>query len=386
MTTAPPTIAVLGTLPPLRGLSSYCYEFALAMAGHHAIDFISFKKLYPAFLYPGGELKEDATFPPIRHRQLTVRRTLAWNNPAGWVREGFSQRADLLHAQWWSLPLAPIYAVICAGFKMRGKPVVVTVHNVVAHERDRAFRLVSGLLYRLADHFIVHTRANADQLQDRFGIGPEQISTIAHGPLDFHVRKNVDRHAVRRRMGFAPNHRVILLFGAIRPYKGIDTAIDAVARVLASNPDARLLIAGKPWESWAPYAARIEALGIGPEVAAHLRYIPSGEVHRFFTAADLVVLPYHHFESQSGAGSVALSFGKPMIVTDVGGLPDLVADHRWIVPPRNAPALARAINHCLDRPDRLSAMARNAEAAARRAAWPAIAKRTALVYKNLLRP
>jgi hypothetical protein len=99
-------IALLGTLPPLRGLSSYCREFALALADTRPVAFISFNKLYPASLYPGGGLKEDVSFPVTEHGNLTVRRCLCWYNPLTWLFEGLLTPGILLHAQWWSLPLA----------------------------------------------------------------------------------------------------------------------------------------------------------------------------------------------------------------------------------------------------------------------------------------
>ncbi len=117
-------VAMLGTLPPLRGLSSYCFALSLALADRVRVEFISFNKLYPGFLYPGGSLDEDHSFPAAEHERLKVKRRLTWYNPFTWFREAMFTGGDLLHAQWWSLPLAIIYGCICAIFKLRGKPVV----------------------------------------------------------------------------------------------------------------------------------------------------------------------------------------------------------------------------------------------------------------------
>ncbi|MBW1899258.1 MAG: glycosyltransferase, partial [Deltaproteobacteria bacterium] len=187
------TIAILGSLPPLRALSSYCLEFSLAMADLAEINFISFKKIYPAFLYPGGKLKEDSTFPSMNHERLAVKRRLTWYNPATWMREGFFSKADLLHAQWWSLPLFPIYLFICIGFKLRGKPIVFTVHNVLPHEKSILFTIFSGLLFKLSDHFIVHSEKNRMQMIQHYGVPAECVTSIPHGPLDFHTLKKTSR-------------------------------------------------------------------------------------------------------------------------------------------------------------------------------------------------
>ncbi|MDY6950130.1 MAG: glycosyltransferase, partial [Thermodesulfobacteriota bacterium] len=183
---------------------------------------------------------------------------------------------------------------------------------------------------------------------------------------------------------FGPEARVILLFGAIRPYKGLDTALKAFEEVLKGIPEARLLIAGKLWQRWERYEELMEELGIGAYVRTYLTYVPSSEVYRFFVASDLVVLPYHHFDSQSGVGAAALSFGKPMIVTDVGGLPDLVEDRCYVVAPKDSGALAQAVMACLTDDSQLGVMAESTKAIAARVAWPAIARKTWTVYQKVL--
>jgi len=116
----------------------------------------------------------------------------------------------------------------------------------------------------------------------------------------------------------------------------------------------------------------------------HLKYIPAGEVYRFFCASDLVILSYRHFDSQSGVGAIALSFRKPMIVTNVGGLPELVGDHRYIVPPHDPPALAKTIVRCLKDNSRLESMSANADRVAAKFAWPVVAEKTWEVYRKVL--
>jgi glycosyltransferase involved in cell wall biosynthesis len=348
------------------------------------VEFISFKKIYPGFLYPGGDLREDHTFPAATATGLQIRRRLTWYNPVTWLAEAILPRAELLHAQWWSLPLAVIYFCICGIFKLRGKPVVFTVHNVLSHDRSRIYKAASQLLFAVGDHFIVHTEKNRRQLAACYGVSNSHISVIPHGSLDFHVRNQIDPLQVRQKFGIAPNQKVVLLFGAIRPYKGVDTAIEAFSRVAEEVPESVLLIAGKAWQSWAPYQLMIQRLAIDNAVKAHIDYVPSGDVHQYFEAADLVILPYEQFDSQSGVGSTAVSFRKPMIVSNVGGLPDLVADGRWIVPPQNPAALSRAIIDCLTDPALLARMAGDTEKVAAELSWTAIADQTIALYDQLI--
>lgn len=377
-------IAMLGTFPPLRGLSSYCLALTTALADLVQIEFISFKRLYPGFLYPGGNLKNDHTFPVTAHRNLMVKRNLNWYNPLTWLSAAIFSSADMLHAQWWSLPLALVYLCICGVFRLRGRRVVFTVHNVFSHERSRIFEAASRRLLKLGDHFIVHTEKNRRQLMDHFEIPRERISLIPHGCLDFHVRNHVDRDKIRRELGIRANQKSILLFGAIRPYKGVGTAINAFAEVFRQVPEALLLIAGKLWQRWEPYQEMIDRLGLSEAVKTYLDYVPSGEVYKYFEAADLVILPYDRFDSQSGVGSTAVSFRKPMIVTDVGGLPDLVEDRRYVVPPKDPQTMARRIIDCLKNPDKLAQMAIGAETVATEISWSSIAQKTWAVYNNLL--
>ena len=379
-------IAMLGSFPPLRGISSYCMELAVALASVQPVHFISFKKMYPKFLYPGGDLADDNSFPCLEDSELNVQRKLTWYNPLTWIGAGLFTKTDVLHAQWWSLPLFPIYVVICGLFMLRKKPVVLTVHNVLPHETSPLFRFLSGILFRLADQFIVHTKKNRAQLITHYGIAQERITVIAHGGLSLFAPSNTGNNTdYRKELGFDDDHMIILLFGAIRHYKGIDTLLEAFSLVRKKKPESRLLIAGKLWMDWSPYLEQIKTLGLSDSVFPKFGYIPTSEVHRYFEIADLVTLPYHHFDSQSGAGAAAVSFHKPLIVSDVGGLPDLVCDRRYVVSPNCPKALGEAILHALTTPGELEKMAANAKTVERELSWTKIAQKTITVYKRVLK-
>jgi len=377
------TVAMLGSLPPLRALSSYCLELSKAMAEICHVEFISFNKIYPEFLYPGGDLEEDHTYPDISMPGLKIKRRLNWYNPLTWLTEGLFSKGDILHAQWWSIPLFPIYLVICLCFKIRSRPVIFTVHNVLSHDNSRLYIFLSHILFKFGDHFIVHSETGFRQMLRHYHISPEKISIIPHGSLDFHVRKNVSRIALRKKLGFSETDKVILLFGAIRPYKGVDIALRALAEIHEHLP-VKLLIAGKLWESWEPYERLIHELGIEYAVTTRLEYIPSGEVYEYFEASDLAIFPYRYFDSQSGAGATAISFKKPMIVTNTGGLPELVNDPRCIVPANDFHALARAIKDFFQNPEISDAVASKMNLISKKLSWKNIARQTQNVYINML--
>ncbi len=377
-------VAVLGTLPPIKALSSYCFEFANALSDICDVNFLSFKSIYPSFLYPGGGMLEDRTYPELEKNGLSVGRRLTWYNPLSWVSDGLFTQADLLHVQWWSLPLFPVFFTICAGFKLRGKPVAITVHNVLPHEKSAAFVQLSSLLFRFCDHFIVHSKQGRKQMLEHYGIAGNKVSVIAHGSLDFHRRQNVDATFLRKKMGFSPDDKIMLLFGSVRPYKGVEFALKAMPEILSKVPEARLLVAGRLWIDWAPFNRLIESLGIKKQVSTRLDYIPSEDVHKFFEVSDLCLFPYTHFDSQSGAGATAVSFRKPMIVSDTGGLPELVPEQRFVVPPENPSALARAAVSCLQDSDLRESFRRKMDRVSRELDWSQIAKKTATIYERLL--
>lgn len=379
----PISVAILGSFPPLRGISAYCFELTNAIAAHVPVDFISFKHIYPEFLYPGG-CQEDDSFPETVHNNLNIRRHLSWYNPISWIQEGLLTQADLLHAQWWSMPLAPIYAIVCLAFKIRRKPVIFTVHNVSGHEGSHIFETVSRILFKLGDHFIVHTEANRTALTTQYGIESSKVSVIPHGSLDFQVSRHTDRATIRQEMGLTASQKVILFFGAIRPYKGLATAIRAMADVVKVVPEACLLIAGKLWGPWDTYQKLIDELQLSNHVKTHLDYIPSEDVHRYFCVADLTVLPYLHFDSQSGVGSTAVAFRTPMIVSAVGGLPELVKNNRWVVPPGDSQVLAQTMSDCLSNPEELEKMVQQLDSVSSELDWRNIAGLTFRLYGDLI--
>jgi glycosyltransferase involved in cell wall biosynthesis len=164
----------------------------------------------------------------------------------------------------------------------------------------------------------------------------------------------------------------------------VDVLLRAFAEVVREDPDALLMIAGQPWGDWAPYAQLIDELEIAGNVRTRLEYIPTREIEPFFVAADVVALPYTHFDAQSGVGTRALPFGRPLVVTNTGGLPDLVLDEEAVVPAGDASALARALSRVLDDKGIRDRLAVDSLALAAALGWEAIADRTTAIYRGLL--
>jgi glycosyltransferase involved in cell wall biosynthesis len=339
---------MIGSLPPTKGVSAYTAQLlgALALRSDMDVEFIGFRSIYPRWAYPGGDPQESSVERPARVPNVRYRGGLSWYNPLSWAWAGLRLRGDVVHAQWWSYALAPVYAVALAPARLRGKRIVLTAHNIEPHEGGLLRRLANRAVFRFAHRFIVHSEANKTTLQRMLRCDPGRITVLPHGVLES-TRTGMSRPTARLRLGLPGDARVVLCFGNIRPYKGVDVLLRAFAEVARDDPRATLLVAGQPWGDWAPYARLIDELDLSDRVRAHLQYIPAGEIEQYFIAADLVVLPYTHFDAQSGVGTRALPFGRPLVVTNTGGLSDLVLDPDAVVPAGDAHALARAITRVL---------------------------------------
>ena len=336
-------VTIVGTLPPIKGISEYCIEQANSLSKKAEIEFINFKSIYPEFLYPGGTKEFDPEFTIKKNKKLQIRNILTWYNPLSWLHAGLSLQGDLLHIHWWTFYLFPVLFTIAVCVKIRRKKIILTVHNVVGHESGTIDVLFSGLMYRMADAFIIHSDTNRQTLTKRFLIPPKNISIIPYGTLTFYNQHPVTKRRARKYFRLQNDQKVILFFGTIRKYKGLDVLIRAFFMVRQSIQGVTLLIAGECWEDWQYYNELIEQLSLSEAVIPFIRYIPTSEVQYYYIASDLLVLPYCHFESQSGPGTIGLSFGKAMIVSNAGSLPLLVKNKNCVVSTQNAREYAEAI-------------------------------------------
>lgn len=389
-TAAPPrdhghlTVSLVGTLPPVKGVSPYTAHLLEALAREPAVgvEFIGFRRIYPRRAYPGGDPDEAGLAPPALD-DVRIRNDITWYNPFTWVAAGLQARGRIVHAQWWSYALAPVYVTMLGIARLRGKRVLLTVHNVAPHESGLLKRALNRIVFRLGHAYIVHSEQNRATLAGIVG-DAARITVLPHGILDT-PRTGMSRQTARQRLGIAPDAHVILAFGNIRPYKGVDVLLRAFASVARDDADAVLVIAGKPWEDWAPHARLLDELGIAGRVRCFLDYIPAGEIEPYFVAADVVALPYTHFDAQSGVATRALPFGRPLVVSNVGGLPELVLEPTAVVPPGDAPALARVLARVLADPALRDRMAVDSLTIAGSLDWDRIAMRTAEVYARLAR-
>lgn len=372
-------ITLIGTLPPIKGLSPYCSELLKALSRCIKVEFIGFKSIYPEFLYSGGTKIKDKGYRMPSMENASIRNMLTWYNPFSWLWAGFTLRGDVVHAQWWAYSLAPVFFAILLVAKLRKKVVVITVHNVLPHERNWLSKFLNGIVLLLGDRFIVHSGENKENLSKIYDIPKRNIFVIPMGILEPVSAKGISQKDARVFLGISPDKKVILHFGNIRDYKGLDILLES-AKAIKREIDIILLVAGKPWNKWKKYEEIIMQNGLSDCVIKKLDFIPPSEVEYYFSSTDVVVLPYKYFDSQSAVGALTLPFRKPLIVTNVGGLPDFVKDERAVAKPNDAQDLAEKVINVLKDEALLSKLAEDSGELLEKFGWEGIAEKTLGVY------
>ena len=280
-------------------------------------------------------------------------------------------------------------------YKLMGKRVVLTAHNVNRRKRDGTDswlnRLSLRIQYQLSDHTFVHTDRMKKELVSDFAVSADQVSVIPFGINNTVPTTSITATGARRLLGIAESDKTILCYGQIAPYKGLEYLITAFARILKEDGNYRLIIAGKPkWNQM--YWKRVEQLiidnGVRHRVVEKIEHVPDKETELYFKAADVLVLSYTEV-FQSGVIFLGYSFGLPAIVADVGSLKDEIIEGKtgFVFTPRDSSDLARKIEEYFH-----SDLFRNLETnrfqikeyANERYSWRTVAALTTAVYSDLL--
>ncbi|MCB9506870.1 MAG: glycosyltransferase [Myxococcales bacterium] len=337
-------VAVLGPVHPYRGgIAHYTARLAKELVAEgHDVLVLNLSRQYPAALFP-GTTQEDSS---ERRFDVPAERIVDSLDPRTWVRAARrlrEWRAELLVVQWWHPYFAASFGVIAGAARAAGVETVFVCHNVLPHESSPVDRLLAGLAYRTASRFVVHARAEAARVatlirDPNVGVHPHPIYDL----FDSTEPSAASAEAARAALNISAE-RVLLFFGLIRHYKGLDILLDAMPRI-ARETGASLLVAGECYDDLAALEAQIDRLGIRDHVRLDARYVANEEVPTLVAAADAVVLPYRH-ATQSGVAQVAYACGRPVITTAVGGIPEVVWDGETglLVPPEDPGAIADAV-------------------------------------------
>jgi len=284
-------------------------------------------------------------------------------------------RPDVVHFQW--LTVQPLDVHLLAPLRRagRGVPLVLTAHDVLPREPRPGQLDAQRRLYERVDAVVVHSEHGAARLRGELGIDPAKVHVIPHGAFDHFPATSAPR-PLPAELAAVPRERpVALCFGLLRPYKGIDVLLKAWRGI----DDAELWVVGLPKMDVAPLHAAAP-----PNVRFVERFVADDEIPAFFQRADLVVLPYREID-QSGVLFTALAFGSPLLLTEVGGFPEIAAaGAAELVPPGDAAALHAALARLLADPAARARLAAAARAAADGPfSWDGVAARTLALYRSL---
>ena len=354
------------------------YDFSLATALAHAgadVELVTSRYLYgPTPPANGFPVREEFYRRATRgDRSVSGRRALRLlEHVPDMMRLRGSGGADVVHYQWLTLEALDAFLL------PRDAATVFTSHNVLRRSegrlRDVAARLVAGR----ADAVIAHTQAGGHALVERFGADPQRVHVIPHGAFEYLTRQPREEPLPPELA--AVEGPVILWFGVLRPYKGVDVLLDAFREL----DGAELWIVGRPWMPVEPL--RRAAAAAHGTVRFVERFITDPEIPAYFRRADLVVLPYRRID-QSGVLYTSLAFGKAMVLSDVGGFGEIGREHgaARLVPPGDPAALHDALASLVGDPAEREALgARAAAAAATHFSWEEIGRRTLSLYRELV--
>ncbi len=305
-----------------------------------------------------------------------------------------STRSDIFHIQWENSIALFDRTLMNLYYKLLGKKIVFTAHNVYREARDntatplRWFSLT--VMYHLVDRIIVHTPKMKEELCSLFRVSSEKVIVIPHGINNRVQKKGITPEDARRELGIVPTAHVVLFFGQIDEYKGIETLIDAAALLVQQDPSIILVVAGKP-KRQSDYILKLKTQ-VGkslPEknVLLRLHFIPDNEVETYFSAADCAVLPYKRI-FQSGVLFLAYRFGVPLIATDVGSFSEDVIDGvtGFICKPDDAKDMAAQLRKYFDSTlfhQREETRAFIVELAEKKYSWTDIGRQTYEVYTDV---
>lgn len=335
---------LVGPTYPFRGgISHYTTLLCQNLRRRHEVEFYTFTRQYPSILFPGRTDKDPSRVPLYSDATPLISpiNAITWLRAA---RRISRSEPDVLILQWWVPYWAPTFATIAFLTRRFTKTRILFIcHNVVPHERRLADRLLARLTLGQGHHFIVHSERDLTELKT---ILPQADASGAILPVyDFSDTVKPNEHEAKRRLNLS-GKKVLLFFGFVRPYKGVEYLIRAMPQALAQI-DAHLLIVGEFWTPESHYRALVDDLGLTDSVTIVNRYVPNEEVPTYFAAADVVVLPYVE-ATQSAVVPIAYGYQRPVVTTAVGGLAEAVMHGvtGLLVPPGDSEALADAIVEC----------------------------------------
>lgn len=336
-------IVILGSAYPLRGGGIASYNERLArqfqQEGHEVIIY-TFSLQYPGFLFPGKTQYSSEPAPT----DLTIKVKVNSINPFNWIKVGKELKTlspDIIVVRYWLPFMAPCLGTILRiAKKNRHSKIVCIADNIIPHEKRTGDTIFTRYIVKPVDAFITMSEKVLNDLKLFEQHKPALY--IPH-PLYDNFGDKLSKEEARNHLGINKDLQVLLFFGFIRKYKGLDILLDAMKILKQKDINYKLLVAGEFYENEKEILQQINEHGIAGNVILKTNFIPDSEIKFYLCAADCVVQPYRS-ATQSGVTPLAYHFEKPMIVTNVGGLPGLVPHEKvGLIAEPDAPSIAAAI-------------------------------------------
>lgn len=335
-------VVVLGSAYPLRGgLASYNERLAKAYQEQGCeVEIITFSLQYPGFLFPGKTQYSEEPAP----KKLKISVSVNSVNPFNWIKVGLKimrMKPDLLITKFWIPFMGPCLGTIAKIAKWNKHTKVISIiDNIIPHEKRFGDRILANYFVRNVDAFMTMSQSVFDDMKSFTTKKPVGLSPH---PLYDNFGFPLSKSDARKLLNLDEAGKYLLFFGFIRDYKGLDLLLKAMANPEIYKSDIKLIVAGEFYTDSKPYLDLIDALKLKDKLILATDFIPDSKVNQYFSAADLIVQPYKD-ATQSGVTQIAYFFEKPMIVTNVGGLSEIVPHQKaGYVVDVNPDAIAEAI-------------------------------------------
>jgi glycosyltransferase involved in cell wall biosynthesis len=334
-------IVIIGPAHPLRGgLASYNERLAKAFQQQgHKVSIYTFSLQYPGFLFPGTTQFSSEPAPS----NLDIKVVINSINPFNWLRVGNeikNKKPDLVIVRYWLPFMGPCLGTILRRIKKNKHTKIVCIaDNIIPHEKRLGDVAFTKYFVKPVDGFITMSQKVLQDLRSFSSKAPSKY--VAH-PLYDNFGDKISRDAAREKLNIEKEIPIVLFFGFIRNYKGLDILFEAISK-LKNDSKIKFLVAGEFYEDRKPYDELIKKLGIEESLILRTEFIPDSEVKYYLCAANMVIQPYRS-ATQSGVTPLAYHFEIPMVVTNVGGLPALVPDKKvGLIAEPNADDIAQKI-------------------------------------------
>lgn len=335
-------ITIIGPSYPYRGgIALFSNRLAEALiANGHEVNIVTFKLQYPNFLFPGKtQFSSDKEVPKVK-----TERAINSVNPFNWLSVGKQisiEKPDLVIFKYWMPFMAPCFGTIAKQIKKNEKTKIISlVHNLVPHEKRFGDSGLTNYFVKQVDGFIAMSSSVLKDIE-QFNITKPKV--FSPHPLYDNFGESKSREEALKALDLDASLNYMLFFGIVRKYKGLDILLNALADKNLNNAKVKLIIAGEFYDDDTEYMNIIKKHQLEDVVILKNSFIPDDEVVNYFCAADIIVQPYRN-ATQSGVTQIAYHFNKPMLVTDVGGLKEIVPHNKvgYVVQP-NGKAVAEAL-------------------------------------------